>query len=398
MLLHRPGVEIECMTPSNAHEALYSDILNKRIVDEEYSKFCGVFERWAQVYYVTDILAQLIEDEETREYLVRESCRIDGCDFLAYELLQLDNQRLCKVLIEGYEYRKGFYPEEYAEGRYILKPLYNLFFTRDASSSLFDRVLINSMSFAVRQRETLIFKTIFERYFGCQTLNAMEWDSLARTEGGDVQVARENLLCIGEGIRTNRKGIEFLAETFAKERPKFHIIAQELPHQPDSFIHLDMVFTFLSAHQCMMYEPMLRKTGEFASKATTLITIDNGKIHYEQKNNILSALQSVGIDMEPVFCGGSDPWVQQREQWHSGANFFALDEGRVIGYERNNHTIEALSQAGFSVLKAEDVCAGRVSIEDYSKCVVTFKGSELPRAGGGARCMTMPLSRQPVSW
>ena len=29
VLLHRPGIEIERMTPENAHEALYSDILNK---------------------------------------------------------------------------------------------------------------------------------------------------------------------------------------------------------------------------------------------------------------------------------------------------------------------------------------------------------------------------------
>ena len=37
VLLHRPGIEIERMTPENAHEALYSDILNKRIVDGEYA-------------------------------------------------------------------------------------------------------------------------------------------------------------------------------------------------------------------------------------------------------------------------------------------------------------------------------------------------------------------------
>ena len=396
VLLHKPGIEIELMTPENAADALYSDILNKHIVDQEYANFCGVFERWTKVYYVSDLLKKQIADPETRETLVRESCHIDGCDFLAFELLQLDDERLARVLIEGYEYRPGFYPEEFANERYVLKPLYNLFFTRDASSSLYDRVLINSMSFPVRRRETLIYKTIFEKYLGCQTINAQQWHPDARTEGGDVQVAREDLLCIGEGIRTNPKGIEFLAQQFAKERPKFHIIAQQLPMKPESFIHLDMVFTFLSTHQCMMYEPMLRKTGNFSDKSTTLITIDNGNIRYEQKDNILQALKCVGMDLEPVFCGGSDPWTQQREQWHSGANFFALDEGRIIGYERNTHTIDALDKAGFSVLAAEDVCRGTVDINDYAKCVVTFKACELPRAGGGARCMTMPINRSAV--
>ena len=49
--------------------------------------------------------------------------------------------------------------------------------------------------------------------------------------------------------------------------------------------------------------------------------------------------------------------------------------------------------AGFSVLDADDVCSGKVDMNQYEKFVVTFKASELPRAGGGARCMTMPINR-----
>ena len=163
---------------------------------------------------------------------------------------------------------------------------------------------------------------------------------------------------------------------------------------PESFIHLDMVFTFLGKHQCMAFEPMLNKTGLFAGKATTLITVDNGKITYTEVPNIVKGLERLGWDIEPVTGGGSDPWNQLREQWHSGCNFFSLGDGKVIGYRRNSHTIDALDKAGFSVLKAEDVAEGRVSIDDYKRCVVTFAASELPRAGGGARCMTMPINRE----
>ena len=391
VLLHRPGVEIERMTPLNAAHALYSDILNKPIVDTEYHYFSGVLEKWTDVYYVEDILEQLLDDNDVRRHLVEESCDMDDCDEgLAAELMDMSSSELAKALIEGYEDPAW---DCVSEDRYLLKPLYNLFFTRDASSTVYDRVLINSMSFEVRERETLIYEAIFRNFFKVGTLNAMALDRDARTEGGDVQIASPDLLCIGQGIRTNTKGIKYLAQTFAKERERFNILVQELPKSPESFIHLDMVFTFLGKHQCMAFEPMLRKTGLFAGKDTTLITIEGGRINYRKVDNIIKGLEKLGWDIEPVIGGGSDPWVQLREQWHSGANFFALGDGKVMGYRRNTHTIDALDKAGFAVLKAEDIVDGKVDMNSYEKFVAAFPGSELPRAGGGARCMTMPILR-----
>ncbi len=393
VLLHKPGVEITRMTPQNAAEALYSDILNKPIVDREYSDFCGVLEKWTRVFYVEDVLASVLENQNVRKSLVEESCRLDGCESLSSELIVHPSRQLAKELIEGVE-RKGWTPD--SDNRYALKPLYNLFFTRDASSSVYDRVLINSMSFPVRRREILIYKAVFENYFGCETFNAEQHDSEARTEGGDVQIARQDMLCIGEGIRTNRKGIEYLAKEMGEKHGKFSILVQQLPHTPESFIHLDMVFTFLDKDRCMMFEPLIRKNAKYSHLQTTHIEIDNGKITYHQKPNFLQGARDLGFDLNPVVCGGDDAWVQQREQWHSGANFFALGEGKVIGYERNWKTIEALDKAGFAVLKAADVCKGSVDMHNYEKFVVTFAGSELPRGGGSARCMTMPINREEV--
>lgn len=391
VLLHRPGVEIERMTPLNAAHALYSDILNKPIVDNEYSNFCGVLEKWAKVYYVEDILEELLKNNEIRRHLVYESCDMDNCDDgLAEQLMSLDAKRLADILIAGYEDPEW---DGTDDDRYLLKPLYNLFFTRDASSTVYNRVLINSMSFEVRERETLIYEAIFKHFFKVDTLNAMVWDRDARTEGGDVQIASPDLLCIGQGIRTNTKGIKYLAQTFAQERERFNILVQELPKSPESFIHLDMVFTFLGKHQCMAFEPMLKKTGLFAGKDTTLISIEKGNISYRKFPNIVKGLESLGWEIEPIIGGGSDPWVQLREQWHSGCNFFSMGDGKVIGYRRNTHTIDALAKAGFAVLNAEDIVSGKVNMKDYEKFVAAFPGSELPRAGGGARCMTMPILR-----
>lgn len=401
VLLHRPGVEIERMTPLNCAHALYTDILDKMNVDTEYALFSGVLARWTNVYYIEDILELLLDKAEVREYLVRESVFNYGLRpiklsaeanyRLAKELMGMSSRQLATVLIEGYENPRW---EGVSDNRYLLEPLYNLVFTRDAASTIYNQVLINSMSFEVRERESLIYDAIFRHFFGVETLYAEGWNPKSRTEGGDIHIASDDLLVIGEGIRTNSKGIEYLAKTLSRGKERFHIMVQELPRKPDSFIHLDMVFTFLGKHHCMAFEPMLRREGLFAGKDTTLITIEGGKVSYRQVNNLIDGLNSLGWEVEPVIGGGSDPWVQLREQWHSGANFFCLGDGKVLGYRRNERTIEALDRSGFSVLQAEDIVSGKVDMETYEKFVAVFPASELPRAGGGARCMTMPVWRE----
>lgn len=397
VLLHTPGPEIEAMTPQNAHEALYSDILNLNIVSDEYKYFKGVFEKCTQTYQVCDVLAELLHNQNIAENLVRESCQLEGCDFLADSLLAHTPEQLAHELIEGVPYRADLAPKQFANQAYLLKPLYNLFFTRDAASCVHQRVLINTMAFKVRQRETLLYRAIFSHYFNAETFCAQEHDPQASTEGGDVQIVRDDLLCVGNGIRTNKAGINYLMQAHA-HLPKFSIIAQELPTSPDSFIHLDMVFTFLGPHTCMAYEPMIRKTGLFSNMHTTLITNDNGRISHQEFPNILTALKTQGVDLEPVLCGGGDQLMQEREQWHSGANFFALGEDHIIGYRRNSHTIDALDKAGYTILNAKDVVDHNQNPFDYKKCIVTFGASELPRGGGGARCMTCPIQRESTEY
>ena len=407
VLLHRPGREIEAMTPTNASEALYSDILNLDIVNEEYRHFSGALERVTKVYYVMDLLAEVLADEGVRQQLVRESCQADGCEWLAPELMGHDATTLARELIEGVEASSILTPHSslhtqpstlHPQERYALKPLYNLFFTRDASSCLYKKVLINSMSFEVRKRESLIYSAIFSRLCGAEVLWAQKSDAKARTEGGDVQVVRPGLLSIGMGIRTNKAGINYLVEQMRPDNDGFSISVQELPHKPDSFIHLDMVFTHLSQHHCMVFEPMLKKTGVFSGMHTYVISTAGQRTEVKEYANILEAFRSQRIDFEPIINGGADPWHQEREQWHSGSNFFAFGENHIIGYRRNRHTIEALHQAGFEVLKAEEVAAGTVDPWAYEKAVVTFAASELPRGGGGARCMTCPIDRDSVAW
>ena len=122
---------------------------------------------------------------------------------------------------------------------------------------------------------------------------------------------------------------------------------------------------------------------------------ENAKQETEEEN-LLSALAKLGMDLNPIFCGNDKDYPSKREQWHSGANFFAFAPGKVLGYERNYNTLDALVNNGFEIIKAADVASGKVNVDDYQRCVVAFKGNELARGGGGARCMTMPLLREQV--
>ncbi len=117
--------------------------------------------------------------------------------------------------------------------------------------------------------------------------------------------------------------MDFILNHFKNTEERKHIIVQELPHEPESFIHLDMVFTFLDKDACMVYEPVILKPNRYQ---TVHISIEKGKVtSIQNKENLLLALKELGMDLKPIYCGGeSDAWTQQREQWHSGANFFSF--------------------------------------------------------------------------
>ncbi len=200
---------------------------------------------------------------------------------------------------------------------------------------------------------------------------------------------------MGLSTRTTAAGIDFLVKMLERREEKQHILVQELPSSPESFIHLDMVFTLLDRDSCMVFEPLILNSNKYQ---TIQIDIENGKVvSIKNVANLVNALADMGMDLKPSFCGGkNDTMVQEREQWHSGANFFAIGPGKLIGYNRNIHTLENLSQSGYEIIKSKDVTEDRIDLSGYQKYVLTIDGAELSRGGGGVRCMTMPFKREKV--
>jgi arginine deiminase len=397
VLLHRPGAEVENMTPNNVQRALYSDILNLSIAQKEYEQLSGVLSKVAKVYEVQALLEKVLEQPAPRVELLQRICSTE--DVMSYfdELVSMSAKELARVLIEGLPARINTLTAYFRNEYYALYPLYNFYFTRDAAVTVGNQALICHMANKVRQRESFIMDAIYRNsgVFECRTIDAnMAENPQVIMEGGDILIAREDILIIGNGVRTTPQGIDFMIERLRSSCPRgrYNVIVQQLPSEPESFIHLDMVFTLLDNDKCMVFKPLITQANQYQ---TVHITIEDGVVtSIRPVAGILNALKKLGMDLKPVVCGGADEWDQEREQWHSGANFFAFAPGKVISYARNVHTLEELSKNGFEVVSAADFIAGKSDVE--GPCVVTIDGSELPRGGGGARCMTMPLSRQPL--
>ena len=396
VILHRPGKEVENMTPANAKRALYSDILNLAVVSEEYKFFSGVLESVTQVFYMKELLRNVLESQEVKTLLLNKITQNCLHPEVKGFLLEQDTEQLADLLIEGVPLPKNSLTNYLDENYFALHPLHNFFYMRDSSSSVFNNVLINRMANSVRARESIIMETIFEHHplfvgNSINPLNSRFFNEHITMEGGDILVASKDILVIGMGVRTTPQAIDFIAKKIdSKESPKT-IIVQELPHSPESFIHLDMVFTFLDRDKCMIYEPVIMSTSRYR---TIVVEVEDRKIvKIKEEENLLKALKNKGISLKPILCGGKHSHNQEREQWHSGANFFAFAPGKVIGYERNMHTIEELHKSGFEIVKAKDVVEGKKDLKKIEKVVVTIPGAELSRGGGGARCMTMPLAR-----
>ena len=409
VMVHQPGQEIENMTPADASEVLYDDIISLPLARKEHQQLTGVLNKVTQVLNFTHLLAEVLDIDEVRQRLLKEVVHLYNCAELYAELYAAPSVQLTKQLLEGTAMRKDTLEKFLSPLHHVIPPLPNTFFTRDATMCLHDRVVIGSMAYRVRLLESMLLKAVFKYhpriqsqgfYFdGTQSSPAdqalIETDNPITIEGGDLLVVRDDLVLIGYSERTTASAIDRLTQAIAAQGRAKDFIVLEIPKKRAS-IHLDMIFTMLDRDKCMIFPPLI--TGSEQSRAFHLSYGSHQRAKIREYPGLLPALQDQGLDLEPIACGGNNVFHQEREQWNSGANFFALAPGHVIGYRHNIHTVDALSRSGFEVIEALDIINDKACLTVGKPAVVVIDGTELSRGGGGCRCMTMPLNRSTIDW
>jgi arginine deiminase len=398
VIIHSPGPEVENMTPVTAERALYSDILNLSLATREYSQFKQILQRVCKVFEIKNLLKVVLINEEAQSIIINELAEYAGNPDLAFQLKSLSKDELCNLIIEGIPLGQKSLTNFLEKEKYAVSPLHNIFFARDNSFVIGNKVYIGSMAKQIREPETILMKNLFKFYpdFCCDPIllneKTKETPGQITIEGGDILVLSENALIIGIGSRTNSAGIDFLIKKLLENQDLKYVFIQELPGTPESFIHMDMVLTLISKNECVVYEPLILGQNKYH---TVLITIENRKIlKIEYIDNLIKGFNKTGYDIKPLSCGGNSLIVQEREQWQSGANFLAFDSGKLIGYERNTKTAEVLNKNGYRIVSANEVLTKDIDLKAEEKILVTIESSELSRGGGGPRCMTMPVCRE----
>ncbi|HKL75617.1 MAG TPA: arginine deiminase [Halanaerobiales bacterium] len=389
VLLHRPGKEIENLTPDLLERLLFDDIPYLKIAREEHDAFADVLrDNGVEVFYLEKLVAEAIEDPSVREKFINQF--LDEGRVISekerYTLKKyfadMDEKELIDTMMAGVRkkdltnYKKvSLYDLVNENYPFVLDPMPNLYFTRDPFATIGNGVSLNHMKTETRNRETIFGEYIFKYHPEFKDADIpMFFDRYDNTsiEGGDELILSDKVLAFGISQRTESASIEKVArKIFATEQPFETILAIQIPPKR-AFMHLDTVFTMVDRDKFTIHAEI-----EGPLKVFSLSKNNDGSINISKEKHTLEDILKKYLGLNEVTlirCAGGDKIAGGREQWNDGSNTLAISPGEVVVYSRNYVTNKILQEHGIKTH--------------------VIPSSELSRGRGGPRCMSMPLYRE----
>jgi arginine deiminase len=459
LLVHSPDSGLGKVVPSKAQDWLFEDIVHLPTIRKgEYDYYIkllmyfldpdrirgrlheidqpdadrGFYKPGNPQFHASDkvvelqtLLTDILKDEHIRLQLVSSVCAIEGCTFETQQkLLSVPPADLSKVFITGTS----------DEDHMIFPPLPNLIFTRDIGIVINDHILLNRPARKARMREALIMKYIFFHHpvfescrerileipetFRHFLLPRDTEEGIATLEGGDVMVVAPGHLLIGVSERTTLEAAHHTINLLFDRNIIRKITIIKIPKKRD-YMHIDTVFTQVKRNVWVMLGHFSRKNIKRAyADGVQRILFEKKKdekldiIQFDRKspsdpsyfNNLEDLLDDISRNdlgskekTRFIYSGNNEFPYDAREQWTDSCNLLALRDGVVLGYDRNDRTIEAFRKEGFEVVDVksllEDFEAGRKDPQTMEDTLILMPSAELSRARGGFHCMSMPLLR-----
>jgi arginine deiminase len=388
VILHRPGAELQRLTPRNNDALLFDGVPWVARAQQEHDAFASLLaSRGVEVLLLADLLTEALSGSGAAR-MHGIAAAVDPRRLglpLAQELSSylrgLEPVSLGRVLMAGMTFNE--LPDSRGEvslvrrmhlgGDFVIEPLPNLLFTRDSSFWIGPRVAITSLALPARVRETSLTDLIYAhhpRFLGVR--RAYESRS-APVEGGDVLLLAPGVVAVGVGERTTPAGAEALARSLFDDDLAHTVLAVPIA-QERAQMHLDTVCTMVDVDAVVMYPNIVNSLSAFTihrgGGGDGGVRIDSAVPF------VKAAAEAMQIERLRVIATGLDPVTAEREQWDDGNNTLAVAPGVVVAYERNVETNARLVDAGIEVLP--------------------IGASELGTGRGGPRCMSCPAARDPI--
>ena len=404
VIVHRPELSLQRLTPSNHDALLFDDVLWVERAQWEHDQFTQVMrERGVEVFYVQNLLTETLKASDEARHLIINQIATEYTvgwalvDEVRRFLLDLEPDSLSKHLVGGLTASEaGLNWKKFSRislhaaalddmNSFLLPPLPNTLFTRDSSCWIFDGVSANPMYWPARRRESLNMFAIykyhpmfkdegFHYWYPNATDGEFNMQNFGRSalEGGDVLPIGKGTVLIGMSERTQGSMIEQIADSLFTSGSAERVIACVMT-KDRAHMHLDTVFTMLDHDKVTLFPKVVDQIRAISLRPGK----KHGDFHVTREKSFLAAVaDALKVKKLKVVKTGGDQYQREREQWDDANNTVAIEPGVVIAYERNTHTIAKMRASGVEVL--------------------TIPGFELGKGRGGGHCMTCPVARDAI--